>query len=288
MNICVVTAVNDQYVFPLAVMLRSAAQAMPPDATLCVSILTRGLRTQYRRQLTASLEGLRVQLEEIRVDPSPLAGLRVDGHISLETYFRLLAPLYLPGHERILYLDADLLVRDSIVDLFQRPFDGAHILAVAQASRRSGFFGSERGVPAFAALGISGDARTFNAGVMLLDLERWRRSGTTEAILRYLREFADAVLWWDQDGLNAILHSSWRPLDARWNVMTSHLAGFETWADSLLDEDTFKAAVAHPGIIHYSFVPKPWTDSYAGPFAEEWREASNAVAPFFKNVDSRA
>jgi lipopolysaccharide biosynthesis glycosyltransferase len=183
--------------------------------------------------------------------------------------------------ERVLYLDVDLVVRHSVLEIYQEHFEGAHLLAVPHASKRSGFFNSERGVPSYVALGIPGNRRTFNAGVMLLNLEVWRQTNTTALICQYLREYDETVLWWDQDGLNAVLHDKWRPLHPKWNVMTSHFAAFETSEDSLLDATTFNAIRQDPAIIHYSFVPKPWSGHYRGPFQEQWEEAYAEVAPYF-------
>jgi len=236
-------------------------------------MLTLGLCNESRRRCATLADALNLELQEIIVEPSPLEGLKVDGHVSLDTYLRLLAPHYLQDLETVLYLDVDLVVRHSILDIYAEPLNGAHLLAVPHASRHSGFFSSERGVSSYAALGIPGMTRTFNAGVMLLNLEKWRQTNTTERILRYLREYRETVLWWDQDGLNAILHDKWRPLHAKWNVMTSHCAEFKSWEDSLLDADTFDSIKRDPGIIHYSSTSKPWTGDYTGPFKQEWEEA---------------
>ena len=281
-RITVVTAVNDDYVLPLALMMRSVSQSLSAEAHVDLRILTLGLSKESRTRLERSIAGLRIDIHEVRVDPSCLNGLKVSGHVSQETYFRLLTPNYLQDVDRVLYLDADLLVRHSVVEIFRQQFEGAHLLAVPHASKRSGFFESERGVPSYSVLGIPGNSRTFNAGVMLLNLEEWRHSNTTESILKYLREYREQVLWWDQDGLNAVLHDRWRPLHPKWNVMTSHFADFGSWEDSLLDATTFESIKSDPAIIHYSFVPKPWSAYYAGPFQKQWEDAFADIAGIFE------
>jgi lipopolysaccharide biosynthesis glycosyltransferase len=280
-QVTVVTAVNDNYVLPLAVMMRSVAQSLSGEASVTFKTLTLGLSRASRLRIEKSLAGLKMEFQEIRIDASPLEGLKVTGHVSLETYFRLLAPQYLQDLDKVLYLDVDLVVRHSIVEICREQLDGAHLLAVPHASKSSGFFSSERGVPSYVELGISGSSRTFNAGVMLLNLEAWRQTNTTKSVLEYLRNYSKTVLWWDQDGLNAVLHNKWRPLQAKWNVMTSHFADFETWEDSLLDATTFEAVRRDPAIIHYNDVSKPWNEHYRGPFQEQWEEAFADVAPYF-------
>ena len=278
----VATAVNEHYVFPMAVMMRSVVQALSVEATVTFRILTVGLSHKSRSALDRSLAGLSAEYEEIVIDPSVLHDLKVDRHVTLETYFRLLLPQYLHDVERVLYLDTDLIACHSVHEIFGEEMLGAHLLAVPHASKRSGFFCSERGVPSYSSLGIPGMTRTFNAGVMLIDLEAWRISDTTRCILQYLRYYREQVLWWDQDGLNAVLYDKWRPLAAKWNVMASHFAEFESWQDSLLDSTTFEFIKQNPGIVHYSNSPKPWSTDYHGPFLEYWYAASEAISQHFE------
>ncbi len=271
-RVTIVTAANDAYALPLTVMLRSLEASIPDGSLVDVQILTLGLSSVTRNRIEQSLTGGKILLREIRVDASILDGVKVNGHVTLETYFRLLAPAYLDDVEKAIYLDADLVIRHSILDLWAEPLHGAHLLAVPHISRQSAYFSGERGVPSYAMLGIPGDTRTFNAGVMVLNLEAWRRSNTTALVLQYLRKYHSLVLWWDQDGLNAMLHANWHPLAAKWNVMTSHFIAFSGWQDSLLDEAVFDSVCRDPGIIHFSSVPKPWESGYSTPFGRHWMQ----------------
>src|SRR5438477_5992105 len=115
----VVTAVNDDYVLPLAVTLNSAMCSLSGESHLDVKVLTLGLSRESRGTLERSASGAGMEVEVIKVDPSPLEGLKVTGHISRETYLRLLAPHYLDA-DKVLYLDGDLVVRHSIRGIYQQ------------------------------------------------------------------------------------------------------------------------------------------------------------------------
>lgn len=280
-SITILTAVDDRYVVPLAVMLRSLCSSLAVGSLVDVRLMTTGLNKASRRGLESALAGLPMTLQIVTVDRILLEGLKIDGHISSDTYLRLYAPDYLPDVDKILYLDSDLLVRHSLHEIYHTDFAGAHVLAVPHISRRSAFFGAERGVPSYSQLGIAASTRTFNAGVMLMALERWRETKTTSAIVEYLRRYREKVLWWDQDGLNAVLHAKWKSLPAKWNVMTSHFAEFRSWDDSLLDRDTFEAVYGNPGIIHFSTGRKPWHGNYQGPYKELWKMAFEEISHHF-------
>ena len=277
MKMVVVTAVNEGYVIPLLVMVHSLLKSLPDDTSVDLKILTRGLSFSTVHSIKRCFRGLPLDVEEIKIDLGLMHGLKVDRHVTIETYFRLFAPTILPEHEIALYLDADILVCESPMQIYCKPGEAAHISAVPNPAKRSAFFSAERGVPSYRILGIPGNTRTFNAGVMMMNLKIWREENTTREILEYLREHSDQVLWWDQDGLNAILHSKWMTLPAKWNVPVNHFGDCIDWSGSVLTEREFRDVLENPGIIHYSSSEKPWSTGYRGPFMEEWKRAFDHV-----------
>jgi len=186
----------------------------------------------------------------------------------MATYYRLLVERELSHLKRMIYLDADTIVLGAISDLWHHPLDGAHLWAVPQIWRPSAFASGERGLPSFRLLGIPADSPMFNAGVMLIDLDRWRLDNVSERVIEYLTDYSEHVLWWDQDGLNAILFSDWRPLPLRWNVMASHVPHIRSQEDTPFPFDLVQDAIRSPAIVHFSSAGKPWEGGYKGPFKE--------------------
>jgi lipopolysaccharide biosynthesis glycosyltransferase len=262
----IVTAANSKYCLPLAVMLKSLEENLSDDERATIYILIKQFDTHSMQEVEASFEANKLQIHWIVVNESRLGGLKVDGHISIDTYYRLLIEELFPQHSKVIYLDADMIVNRSICGLWDTEFEGKHLLATPIAAKESGFVSGTRGIPSYKILGIPGDTRTFNAGVMVLNLDLWRRDSVSDMVFEYLRKHMDYVLWWDQDGLNAILHEKWLPLPAIWNVMTGHLDLFSTWEDSLLTPKEFDDVWNLPGIIHYAGPSKPWLPNYGGPF----------------------
>jgi lipopolysaccharide biosynthesis glycosyltransferase len=107
-------------------------------------------------------------------------------------------------------------------------------------------------VAGHADLGLAPDAKYFNAGVMLMDLRRWREEEIARRSFEYLAQYGDRVYFWDQEALNAVLTGAWGELDGCWN-----------WHPSL---DRLEGATrGEPRIAHFSGNLKPWT--YQGPGA---------------------
>ena len=277
----VATACNDRYAFPASVMMHSLADNLGSGARVVFHVLTAGLNENVWNSMHSCAEWSGYQVRQLRVDPDQIGRVKIDRHITIETYFRLLLPSLIPDIDRVLYLDCDMVICRSVMPLYHESFDGQWLLAVAHANPRSSFFGSEGGVPSHALLGIPATAPTFNAGLMMIDLDVWRQQAVCDRIFQYLQEYHEYVLWWDQDGLNAILHDKWRALDPVWNVMASHVMKWSRWEDSVLDQEAYRRVTSEPAVIHYSSTPKPWMSEYAGPFLAEWESASAAVKAFF-------
>jgi lipopolysaccharide biosynthesis glycosyltransferase len=91
---------------------------------------------------------------------------------------------------------------------------------------------------------------------MLMNLDHWRRHGHAATVVDYIRNNPDNISAWDQDGLNAVLHSQWLELHPRWNAQTIL---FEHEGRNLpVPADVLALCLARPAVIHYTAKFKPW------------------------------
>ena len=151
---------------------------------------------------------------------------RVDKYVSATTYYRILAPYILPAEiDRIIYLDSDLIVRRSLKELWNTNLNGYAVAAVAEPD-------DVRAEP----LGLPTGAKYFNAGVLVMNLEYWRKNNITERVLSFIRAHPDKLIFWDQDALNSILIELWIELPSYWN-------NYLVWGRFIPDRN--------PAIIHF-------------------------------------
>ena len=190
------------------------------------------------------------QISFLRVPDERLAGLPTKGFTRKATWYRIFLPEMRPDVDRMIYLDADLLVLDSLVPLFETDLRGNWIGAVTNVFQWNH-------VHRPAALGLAGTGVYFNAGVLLMDLERMRRDGRTEALLRFGVENAASIEWRDQDALNVVLGERRLPLHPRWNVMNSFRWGH---AEEVFGAEAAEEARRSPAIRHFEGPSdnKPW------------------------------
>lgn len=251
----VVCAADDRYAMPLAVALRSALDNLVGQRGLEVHVLDGGIRAGNRARLLASLDRARVELRFLVPDRRTFRHAKVKrGRISLASYFRLVAPRLLPeAADRAIYLDSDLVVQGDLGRLWEVHLGGHPVAAVQDVSVPT--LGSPRGLANHRRLGLAPDLKYFNAGVLILDLDRWRRESIPERALAYMKEHRESLRWLDQDVLNAVLAGRFRELDPRWNQLPQvhaldHVTPFEP--------DVAERVRSDPYIVHFATAEKPW------------------------------
>src|SRR5438874_2281209 len=164
----IVMAVDAAYVRQLAVALVSISEQ--GDDRCRVHVLHDGVSLADRERVQGQLSG-RIDLEWI--DARPQAdGRRLPRDMPRSMFFRLYLSELLPRDlERVVFLDADVIVRRSLRDLWCAPLGDAPIGAVRDAylpwmARNWTFHWRD--------VDVSPDAPFFNSGVMVVALGRWR------------------------------------------------------------------------------------------------------------------
>ena len=191
----------------------------------------------------------------MRADAAAVAHLPTWGRMPRTTFQRLLVADLLPASvERAIWLDCDVIVAADLGRLWDEDLGGHHLLAAQDMAVP--FVSSRLGVPRFAALGIPAGAPYFNAGVMVVNIARWRRDDVAGRVARYLADRGSA-LFWDQEGLNAVLHDGWGEVNVRWNVNAA-LAGRAFYRPRHLTPAAQRAVAEDPWILHYCGNLKPW------------------------------
>lgn len=194
--------------------------------------------------LPATLADGGVRLQQLDGDNPFSHGPFASRHGSA-TYLRLLLPARVLGrYRRMLYLDSDIVLnRPGLERLFSVDLCGAAVGAVRdnQQWRTPG-----RRVKEFETLGLPASAY-FNAGLLLMDVERFVRHGVLEACLQRFAEQPHALFRHDQSLLNLVLKDRWTELSPVWNWQY-------TWSSR------FFADLADPHLIHFIGPRKPWKD----------------------------
>ena len=237
---------------PLAAMLHSALVGLRSGRTISAHVIDAGLSETDRERLADLARRHEAALHWYEPSATGFGTLPAWGRTTSATYHRLMVARLLPEEvARAVWLDCDLLVTGDLAALWEIDLGGRHLLAVRDSVVP--LVSSRYGIRSWRELGLLREAPYFNAGVMLLDVDRWRDDDIGALAGRYLVEARDAMFW-DQEGLNAVLCGRWGELDPRWNRMASA-------------ERRGERADAAPGIVHFGGTLKPWRlpDPGSGP-----------------------
>ena len=175
------------------------------------------LRRKDKERLRLSCGTERYRLEIIDVAASNpilrwLATLWPKNSPALFT--RLLIPIILGReNDRLLFLDCDMVVLSSLRPLIELELGECTIAAVPDSDAAH----PKREAPG-TRMSYPVDAPYFNAGLMLIDLPKWRERNVTQRVFDVFEREGKRLRLADQDALNTALIGQWKPLDLEWNV----------------------------------------------------------------------
>lgn len=171
---------------------------------------------------------------------------------------------------RVLYLDADVVCRAPLWPLWSTDLEGHALAAVTDATMP--WLGSPHAAGETARwrlLDLAPDTPYFNSGVLLLDLDRWRRDGLEARALQLARR---PLPYGDQEALLGACGGRWKRLHPRWNLLPEHFDIRQNHAWVVEGERAMQEALAAPALVHYTSSLRPWVFSFrsAHPLAAEW------------------
>ncbi len=255
------------YVVPLAVTLRSLSESQPQDVATVVSVLSLGISAQDQERIVDSAPGLEVRF--VSIENRLPADVPTVGRLNRAAYGRLLAVDLLPEDvDRILYLDADLIVREDLSPIFHVDL-GASAIAAAQSATVP-HVSNPYGLAAWRSLGLAPDVPYLNSGVLVIDTDRWRQRDLGRAVLDFVTRHRDELHTADQDGFNGVLRGDFARLELRWNQEAT-LREPSHFAYTAFDRDEVDEAINNPAIIHFTGADKPWKQGCRDTATAEWR-----------------
>lgn len=252
MNILI--SVNDKYLDKAETMLFSARRNT--DQPIRVFLMTHSLAPSGIAQLEAFLSKNDMQLTVVDVTHTALDDLPLGNrHFSIEMYYRLLAQFLLPADmERVLWLDADIVVRRDLYPFYSQDFCGKLLCACPDKSQNGPeIIGIKEKV------GLAEDHIYFNSGVLLLNLAALRIETTQEGIVGLASSLADRLTYPDQDILN-VLYAG-RVKYCPWQKYN-----YQVLYERKLPAEMLEDIV----ILHYVGETKPWDYHYIWPSSREY------------------
>lgn len=248
---------DSNYLKPLRVMLYSLF-VNNPNEQITVYLLHSRIKPDELSDLEQFIDQYGHRLVVIKVGEDDFQDAPVIKHYTKEMYYRLLAFKYLPADlERILYLDPDILVINSIKKLYELDLSewmyaaAYHDRLMVKEINRFRFFEYEL-------------EEYFNSGVLLMNLTRQRELIDEEEIYAFVEKNKSRLILPDQDILNSLYAKHIKKVDEiEFNYDTRFYKYFRFLSKGKIDMDY---VMRHTAILHFCGKKKPWQKNYSGEF----------------------
>lgn len=254
----IIYASDDNYAWLMGVSMVSLFENNRDVDDIHVYLFGDGITQENERKLMDIADSYQRHLDVIDVNKLSLPENLYSGRYPKSAFSRLFAYRLLPNTiRRVLYLDCDIIVDGSLMDLYNHPMDNKIILAVKDCVSKAY---KEK-------IGINSDDVYINTGVMVMDLERMRGFPMEEKIGEFVAKYASAMNYADQEIINGIFQGEFGILPPEWNVMTQfnqysyRQLGWIRHPHHYYSEKEIEYAKRHARIFHFTTCMlniRPW------------------------------
>lgn len=245
--------VSDLYAEPCGVSICSLFENNKDFQDITVYIVEDNISAINKERLNKLGEVYGRKIEYISL-PNPQKFFKDDrftikslGH----TFAHMIVGELLPNNvDRVLCIDSDMLVLDSLREMWNTDLDNYYI---------AGCEGAPGSVALEKEMGIDPSHVHCNGGLMLINLEAVRKDRIEEKYKRYIQSvFAQgkSLAAYEEEVMNKCCYPKIYILPARYNLMTISLAmGYKKFikfrgATNFYSEEEFNEAVNNPAIVH--------------------------------------
>ena len=196
-------------------------------------------------------------------------------HISVlaRFFFDRLLPEWV---EKVIYLDGDTICLRGLEELWNVDMTNNVIAGSLAPTKRD---------RAIRDLGLTENDPYINAGVLLINLKKWREEKTGQRIIEYYKQHDGKLYANDQDAINGSLKSEIKVIKPKFNYYTSYiyypykyLKEFQS-PYKFIPEKWYNESAISPVIIHYLGEERPWRKGCKHPYQKEF-DYYYSISPF--------
>ena len=171
----------------------------------------------------------------------------IDAHVTEATFYRLFLLKYIPENiKNIIYLDGDVYCISDPLEQIKKEFQN-----LKSSGLEAGFSvetnRNDINQTSFKRLKLRGDSY-FNAGVMLMDVEKARKNNFSKKVFDILAQIKEDAIFWDQDILNKYYDDKFLEITENLNYKVNY---FDKDYTEILKQNNIS-------LVHYSGKFKPW------------------------------
>lgn len=257
---------NNSYVMPVTVLLQSIGANKGCEQIVIHAISTEELPSLSKLILNEVAEnnGMMMVYHVFELPAEITTSYFNMQWWSLETFLKIFTPSILPDLSKVLILDGDMIVRHSLLDLWNVDVSACALAGVVDQAW--GFN------PRYET-GMCDDRKRgyLNAGLLLMNLEFHRSHNLLEMYLEWMKNHLDRLYYLEQTVINNVISDSKRILPLKYNL---HFGSYVRQQKNKRYYSNEERADAYydPTVIHFTGPIKPWHLFCPNPFQNEWNK----------------
>lgn len=265
-KIPVVLSTDENYAPYCATTIASVLENSEKNTEFDFYILTAKLSKETKGKFQDLKKIKNYSINFVSVNKDLFRDCPVSYHFTREAYFRFKLPSLLPGIDKIMYLDCDMIVFRDLSELFQTDINNYYAGMVLDASTKlSPNANQER-------LELPENSSYFNTGLIIINLKKWREEKIEQKLFEWTKENKERIIWVEQDAVNVVFHGFIRELPEEYNIQLNYYNNREILSN----------LVEKMHIIHYCGLGKPWNNKEM--FLSEYFWEYAKTSPFYDEI----
>lgn len=268
----IVYASNDLYAKHLAVSMYSLFDHNQESEEIHVHLLSVNISSKSQKYLTDIAEQFG---RTVHIYPLDNINERFDFEFDTRGFdVSALSRLFIASIlsktvSKVIYLDCDTVVTDSLLPIWQEDLGDCLVGAVIEPT-----------VPLQIKqqIDLAKHDKYFNSGVLVIDLKKWRQENTEETLLRYYQSKGGNLFACDQDTINGALKGCIKPLAPRYNFFTNYK--YFRYGQlvrmvpeyKIFSKQEFADAKRYPALLHFLGDERPWKNGNYNPYREYYEK----------------
>jgi len=269
----IVYASDNNFAEILGISMTSLFENNKSSSEIVVYILDDGINEENKSRLSSIAEKYgRTLIFKPIPNLHELVGVEIhtNERWALSTFSRLFLEKILPESvEQIIYLDCDMIVNDSLEELFGIELGDNYCGGVWDCMSDGHKIN----------IGLKPEDNYFNAGMLLISLKNWRKDNLCAKYIDFINKYNGKTPYVDQGVVNGTIARRITTVGIRYNCYT---AAYDFSYKDLIkyrkpskfySEEEVEEAKKNPAIVHFttSFLSlRPWVEGCQHPYAKEW------------------
>ena len=276
----VVYSTSDLYSEIAAVSIVSLFDNCQDISEINVYIIDMGISDRNKRRLEELADHYSRKLVFLKnLNIEELAGMHIDvGRWHISTFSRLFLIHVLPESvKKVIYIDCDMIICHSLKELWEMDMGDTWVMSADDC--RGKLYRSNIGIPE--------DSIYTNNGLMVIDLDAWRKNNVEKMFIDFIRRYNGDITYVDQGVLNGVFQpiKKVKLLPISYNAQTAcYDLGYDglqicrnpVWAYT---REEFETGIADPIIVHFTTCflsgTRPWIIGNQHPYRGEFIKYRN-------------